>query len=109
MFDVALQPQVVAYASPLKLFEYMALGRAIVAPNQRNIQEILEHEKDALLFDPLYMDEFSEMISRLMNDEELRASLGKNAVATIHNRGLTWDSNAKRVEDLFNELLENSK
>ena len=31
-FDVALQPNVVAYASPLKLFEYLALGHAIVAP-----------------------------------------------------------------------------
>ncbi|MDB5373219.1 MAG: glycosyltransferase family 1 protein, partial [Belnapia sp.] len=34
LFDVALQPAAVAYASPLKVFEYMAAGRAIVAPDQ---------------------------------------------------------------------------
>ncbi len=51
-FDIALQPAVVAYASPLKLFEYLALGKAIVAPGQPNIREILTHEKNALLFDP---------------------------------------------------------
>jgi len=51
-FDVALQPEVVPYASPLKLFEYMTLGRAIVAPDRPNIREVLEHRKDALLFDP---------------------------------------------------------
>ena len=40
-FDIALQPAVVAYASPLKLFEYLALGKAIVGPAQPNIEEIL--------------------------------------------------------------------
>ena len=51
-FDIAMQPQVVAYASPLKLFEYMALGRAIVAPATANICEVLTDGEDALLFDP---------------------------------------------------------
>ena len=51
-FDIALQPEVTAYASPLKLFEYMALSRAIIAPDAPNIREILTHEVDALLFEP---------------------------------------------------------
>lgn len=41
-FDIALQPAVTPYASPLKLFEYMALGKAIIAPDQENIREILD-------------------------------------------------------------------
>ena len=40
-FDIALQPAANPYASPLKLFEYLALGRAIVAPDQPNIREVL--------------------------------------------------------------------
>ena len=44
-FDIALQPRVVDYASPLKIFEYMAAGRAIVAPDQANIREILPTAK----------------------------------------------------------------
>src|SRR6185312_2902765 len=51
-FDIALQPLVVAYASPLKIFEYMAAGRAIIAPDQPNIREILRDGETALLFDP---------------------------------------------------------
>ena len=51
-FDIALQPRVVAYASPLKLFEYMAAGKAIVAPDQPNIREVLTDGDTALLFDP---------------------------------------------------------
>ena len=41
-FDIALQPASVPYASPLKLFEYMAAGQAIIAPDQPNIREVLE-------------------------------------------------------------------
>ena len=105
-FDIALQPQVVEYASPLKLFEYMALGRAIVAPDQRNIREILTHEEDALLFDAADADGFAAAIRRLVGDEDLRRRLGKGAMATIENRRLTWDANAERVEKLFASLLE---
>ena len=54
-FDIALQPGVVPYASPLKLFEYMALGSAIVAPASANIQEILTHGKNGLSFLPKTM------------------------------------------------------
>ena len=51
-FDIALQPEVTAYASPLKLFEYMALGRAIIAPDAQNIREILSNDSNSLLFEP---------------------------------------------------------
>ena len=47
---LALQIAAVAYASPLKIFDYMTLGRAIVAPDQPNIREILTDGSDALLF-----------------------------------------------------------
>ncbi len=51
LFDIALQTAAVAYASPLKLFEYMAHGRAIIAPDQPNIREILDDNVNALLFE----------------------------------------------------------
>ena len=50
--DIALQPSATAYASPLKLFDYMGAAVAIVAPDQPNIREILTHGRDALLFTP---------------------------------------------------------
>src|SRR5208337_2471038 len=42
--DVALIPRAVEYASPLKLFEYMAAGKAIVAPRQENLLEVLTED-----------------------------------------------------------------
>ena len=99
-FDIALQPSVVAYASPLKLFEYMALGRATVAPDQDNIREVLTDGEDAILFDPNDMDAFTEAVVRMCRDDELRRRLGRAAAALIEDREYTWAANARRIESL---------
>lgn len=104
-FDVALQPAVVSYASPLKLFEYLALGRAIVAPDQPNIREVLDDGANALLFDPAAPDGLTNAIDRLSADAALRRRLAAGARETIERRGLTWARNAERVVGLFDELL----
>ncbi len=103
-FDVALQPDVVAYASPLKLFEYMAMERAIVAPKRPNIQEVLTDGENALLFDPEETGSFEAALGRITRDGELRARLGRAAGALVAERDYTWDGNARRVETLFREL-----
>ncbi len=99
-FDVALQPAVTSYASPLKLFEYMALGRAIVAPDMRNIKEILTDGVDALLFDPEKETGFRDAIERVCNDHGLRERVGKAARSAITDKALTWENNARRIEAL---------
>ncbi len=104
-FDIALQPAVVAYASPLKLFEYLALGRSIVAPNQANIREILQHEVNALLFDPEDATGLVKAIQRLMQDSVLRERLAHKAGETIAEQGLTWNANAQRVTQLARGLM----
>jgi len=99
-FDIALQPAVVAYASPLKLFEYLALAKAVVAPNQPNIAEVLEHEVNALLFDPAQSDGLQRALARLSHDADLRLRLGQGARATIARLDLTWLGNARRAVEL---------
>lgn len=99
-FDVALQPAVTRYASPLKLFEYMALGRAIVAPDMRNIKEILTDGVDSLLFDPEVEGGFKSAIERICGDHELRSQIGEAARAAITEKALTWENNARRIEAL---------
>lgn len=103
-FDIALQPRVVAYASPLKIFEYMAAKRAIIAPDQPNIREILEHERTALLFDPAQPDAMWQAILRLAADPLLRQQLGAAAYAEIGRRHYTWAGNAARILALATEL-----
>ncbi len=96
-FDVAVLPGLTSYSSPLKLFEYMQLGRAIVAPDTENIREILTDGQDAVLFDPAGKDALETALLRLCVDKALRARLGEAARQTIVSKSLTWDRNAERV------------
>jgi glycosyltransferase involved in cell wall biosynthesis len=96
-FDIALQPAVVPYASPLKLFEYLALGKAVIAPRQPNIEEILGDGDNALLFDATEPGAFERGLTRLCADPELRARLSAAAAATIDRLDLTWLGNARKI------------
>jgi glycosyltransferase involved in cell wall biosynthesis len=102
-FDIALQPASVAYASPLKVFEYMAAGRAIVAPDQPNLREVLRHEQTALLFDPADPEALWRAILRLAEDPVLRQRLGDGAREEIRRRDMTWGGNARKVVALAAE------
>lgn len=104
LFDVALQTAATAYASPLKLFEYMGMGLAILAPDQANIREVLTDGRDALLFPPRSEDGFRSALQRLCNDEALRRRLGAQALSRVRDTPLTWEGNALRIEAVAREL-----
>lgn len=99
-FDIALLPGVTPYSSPLKLFEYLYLGRAIVAPDDENIREILANGRNALLFDSKSADGMETALLTLCRDQALRQRLGAAARDAIAEQSLTWDNNAQRVVDL---------
>ena len=105
-FDIALQPKVTEYASPLKIFDYMAAGRAIVAPDQPNIREILTHERTALLFDPDAPGAMWEAVARLIDDAPLRTRLGAAARAELEARDYTWRGNARRVAGIAETIRQ---
>jgi glycosyltransferase involved in cell wall biosynthesis len=84
------------FGSPTKLFEYMAMGKAIVASALDQIGEVLEHGRTALLVKPGDPDEVVEAIRRLGANERLRIDLGRNARETALERH-TWRQNARRV------------
>lgn len=107
-FDIALIPGVTKYASPLKLFEYLALGRAIIAPDMPNIREILTDGENAVLF-PVQgeqEDAFSRAILRLCTDNNLRQHLANNARSVIDAQGLTWARNAMRVVSIVEAHIQ---
>jgi glycosyltransferase involved in cell wall biosynthesis len=105
-FDIAVLPSCVSYCSPLKLFEYMALGKAIVAPDQPNIREVLVHKESALLFKPDEPASLGDSVVRLANDPNLRPRLGEAARALIGLAGYSWEQNAERVADIGSRCAE---
>ena len=104
-FDVAVIPGVTPYASPLKLFEYLKLGRAIVAPNAENIREILTDGEDGVLFDREAEDGLESALLRVCAEPGLRARLTARAPATIESKSLTWSRNAERVAEIASRLV----
>ena len=99
--DIALQPAATSYACPMKLIEYMAAGKAIVAPDQPNIRELLVHEHNGLLFDPGNVAAQARQIELLLADGERISQLGRAARKTVETKALTWDHNAAQVMDLI--------
>ena len=104
-FDIALQPASVPYASPLKLFEYMAMARPIVAPDQENIREIVTHEESAFLFDPKRPGAFEDALRAVCDDRALREKLANGAAEAIERQQFTWDANAERIETIARTLI----
>ena len=88
--------------SPLKLFEYMAAGKAIVASNLPAIREILTHDVNAVLVTPGDSDALAAGICRLADDAALRALLGQAARTAVAE--YSWDRRAERLEALFTEV-----
>lgn len=103
-FDIALQPAVTAYASPLKLMEYLALGKAIVAPREPNLLEILTDGDNALMFDNADPKGIETALTQLAADADLRERLGSAAAATIARKQLTWIGNASHIVSLAEGL-----
>ncbi len=104
-FDLALQPAVVDYASPLKLFEYMALGKAIIAPDSDNIKEVVTDGEDVMLFKRDNEAALHAALAAVIDDPGLRARLGNAARAGLLKRQFTWDDNAAKVERIAHHLI----
>ena len=83
------------YYSPLKLFEYMAADRAVVASRIGQVAQLLVDGETGLLFEPGDVGDLARCIRRLREDSELRLALGKEAGRV--SRSYTWDKNAAQV------------
>lgn len=64
---------------PTKLYEYMAVGKPIVATRLPGISEILDHEHNGLLYTVNSMNDFSKCVLQLFNDSKLAKRLSSNA------------------------------
>ncbi|OLN29419.1 Glycosyltransferase [Desulfovibrio sp. DV] len=101
--DIALQPAATAYACPMKLIEYLAAGKAVVAPDQANIRELVSDGENGLLFPPGDWASMAKRVRALVHDRALLGRLGQNARRTIVAKDLTWLGNARRVAMLVQE------
>lgn len=94
------------YFSPLKIAEYLASGRAIVASRVGQVAEILKNRKTALLCQPGDVPALARCFKLLYSDPRLRQELGERARELSKN--MTWDHNARVILDLVRSAKEES-
>jgi glycosyltransferase involved in cell wall biosynthesis len=92
------------YFSPLKLFEYMSAGKAVVASSIGQISELIKDGENGLLYDPDDFQSFCRKTEQLIDDVELRRRVGKNGRETILT-DYTWEKNAGRINHVISEVL----
>jgi glycosyltransferase involved in cell wall biosynthesis len=83
------------YFSPLKLYEYMAAGRATVASRIGQIEEVIEHGRTGLLVPAGDVPALASALRSLENDPAQRLRLGEAAAAAVCDK--TWDNLLSRV------------
>jgi glycosyltransferase involved in cell wall biosynthesis len=88
------------FGSPTKLFEYMAMRKAIVASNLDQLAQVLTHQQTAWLAKPGSAAGLVHAIRLLATNAEMRSYLGNNARETALSNH-TWQQNAARVLSRF--------
>ena len=84
------------FGSPTKLFEYMAMGKAIICSNMAQMSEILAHGKTAYMVEPGSIDELATAMKELVDDGELRQRLGDSARDEVIQK-YTWDKHVDKI------------
>ncbi|HAV76802.1 MAG TPA: hypothetical protein DCX53_05540 [Anaerolineae bacterium] len=92
------------WLSPLKLFEYMASAKAIVASEVGQVKDIIQHETNGILVSADDVQEMSEAILRLIEDDDLRVRLGQQARDDAVRKH-SWEQYISRLEKVFRDVI----
>lgn len=96
LFDIATMPDSNPFGSPMKVIEYMAMKKAIVAPAYGPIEEIICSGSDGLLFPPNDRQLFFDRTVQFLENPELRKQFGEAARIKAVTE-LTWRNNVEKV------------
>jgi len=94
--DVGVMPASNVFGSPVKVFEYMAMGRPAVGPRYVPLEEAIDDGVTGLLFPPDDFEELAGCLRRLLADASLRERLGTAARRKVLSQHL-WEHNAHSV------------
>ncbi|MDB5047943.1 MAG: glycosyltransferase family 1 protein [Fibrobacteres bacterium] len=98
LFDAAVSPKATFYASPMKIVEYMAMGKAVVAPGTANIRDLITDGVDGCLFDSDSRESLAQALEGLFRSPGRIADIGAAAKKTTLEK-LNWNRNALTVLD----------
>lgn len=103
--DYAVLPNSNEYGSPMKVFEFMAMRAAVVAPDYAPVAEVINDGQTGWLFPHGQIDVCVERVLSLASDAEQRQRVGAAARAyTVRER--QWSNNARQLLALIPPLEE---
>ncbi len=105
--DIAVMPATNDYGNPMKIYEYMAIGKAVIAPSQPTITEIATHGEDSFLFEPENITSLSAALHTLVCDTALREKLGRSGSRRAMEN--SWIKRATVFQDAMYRLLPEHK
>ena len=98
--DYAILPDSNEYGSPMKLFEFMAMGVGVVAPDYAPVVEVIEDGKTGWLFPHRNMAACVEQVLALTNRRAEQSYIGMAAREHIV-RARQWRNNAEQILGLM--------
>ena len=99
---------VVQGCCPLKVLEYMAASRPIVAANLPVVRELVREDVDGLLFFPGDPADLARQVCALLDDPQKAAHLGRKAAQRVHDR-FTWHNAVKKLLVMYQKLEMQAK
>uniref|UniRef100_B8HUJ3 Glycosyl transferase group 1 n=1 Tax=Cyanothece sp. (strain PCC 7425 / ATCC 29141) TaxID=395961 RepID=B8HUJ3_CYAP4 len=90
------------FGSPTKLFEYMAMGKGIVASNLEQIGEVLHHDQTAWLVEPGNATSLMRGLQVLIEDEAKRMRLGQAARQDVV-KNYSWKEHTRKIIEKLKE------
>lgn len=94
-----------SWLSPLKVYEYMASGTAVIASANGQLMDVIQDGFNGCLVPPGDVTAMTSALKRLIEDEELRTRLGKQARQdAIKNH--SWNQYINRLEQLFATVIQ---
>jgi glycosyltransferase involved in cell wall biosynthesis len=90
---------------PIKVIEYMAAGRPVIATNLPVVRELMREDRDGLLFLPNDPHDLARHIVTLLNDPERAQRMATKAAHHAHAT-LTWHDSEKKLVRLYEQLTE---
>jgi glycosyltransferase involved in cell wall biosynthesis len=100
--DIAVLPGVLDFGNSMKLFEYMALGKAVVAPDLKAIRDVACDREQVCLFHDGDAAALRAALQALIEDRGLCRRLGTAAAALARTQ--TWDARAESLVAALHRL-----
>ena len=92
------------HGSAMKIFEYMAMAKPVIASAQGQIKDLIQNGENGLLIEPDDASGLAQAILRLKRDKNMMIDMGLKARATVEN--YTWESNARKILAIYRQISD---